>query len=51
MGGSRLVTDMIVDGISAVESYRRQFSRLVRREGVASLIARMQSRQAGMGAY
>lgn len=50
-GRQWLVTDVVVDGISLVESYRRQFSRLVKREGVGGLIARLQTRLAAEGTY
>jgi phospholipid transport system substrate-binding protein len=46
-----LVTDVIVDGTSLVECYRDQFSRLLKREGLHGLIARMQSRLASGGSF
>jgi phospholipid transport system substrate-binding protein len=41
-GGRWLVRDVLVDGVSLVDSYHDQFARLMRRGGFAALIDRMQ---------
>lgn len=43
------VYDVTTDGVSLVENYRRQFDRIIRRDGWASLIERMRKKLSGAG--
>ncbi|NLY94058.1 MAG: ABC transporter substrate-binding protein [Myxococcales bacterium] len=42
--GNYRVVDIITDGVSLVDNYRRQFTRTIKREGWASLIEKMNRR-------
>jgi ABC-type transporter MlaC component len=45
-GNEWLITDVIIDGASLVDSYERQFRKLVAREGMVGLMARMRDKLA-----
>ena len=49
--GRWLIYDVLVDGVGLVDSYRAQFTRLIKREGAAGLIERMQRKLEVSGRY
>lgn len=40
-GGAWKIEDVVIDGVSTVDNFRRSFSRVIAREGVDALIARL----------
>lgn len=49
--GRWLIYDVLVDGVDLVDGYRAQFTRLIKREGAAGLIERMQRKLELSGRY
>lgn len=49
MEGSYRVYDVTTDGVSLVTNYRRQFNKIIRREGIDGLLERMKKRLADGG--
>jgi hypothetical protein len=49
--GHWLIYDVLVDGTGLVDGYRAQFARMIRRDGAAGLIDRMQHRLEVSGRY
>lgn len=41
------ITDIVIDGSSLVLDYRNQFGRIIRKEGVSGLLAKLEKRLAG----
>ncbi len=49
--GRWLIYDVLVDGVGLVDSYHAQFTRLIKRDGAAGLIERMQRKLEVSGRY
>ena len=44
--GKWMVYDMVIDGVSLIANYRRQFSKIIRKEGYPGLVKRLQTKLA-----
>ncbi len=44
--GKWMLYDMIIDGVSLIANYRRQFSKIIRKEGYAGLVKRLETKLA-----
>ncbi len=45
-GDKWMVYDMVIDGVSLIANYRRQFSKIIRKEGYPGLVKRLQTKLA-----
>ncbi len=44
--GKWMLYDMVIDGVSLIANYRRQFSKIIRKEGYKGLVKRLQTKLA-----